>query len=69
MTPIKAVRLKCIDCCCGSATEVKLCPADNCPLHDFRLGKNPYRKKREYTEEQRATMAERLANARNSKTP
>ena len=69
MTPIKAIRLKCIDCCCGSATKVKLCPVSNCPLHDFRFGKNPYRKKREYTEEQRAAMAERLANARNSKTP
>lgn len=69
MTPIKAIRLKCIDCCCGSAAEVKFCPAYNCPLHDFRFGKNPFRKKREYTEEQKATMAERLVNARNSKTP
>ena len=39
----KAIRLKCLDCCCGSAHEVKMCPLKNCPLHLFRLGKNPNR--------------------------
>lgn len=42
-TPLKAIRLKCLDCCCGAAHEVKLCAADNCPLYLFRLGKNPNR--------------------------
>lgn len=42
-TPLKAIRLKCLDCCCGSAHEVKLCPASSCPLYTFRLGKNPNR--------------------------
>ena len=42
-TPLKAIRLKCLDCCCGSAHEVKMCPVKNCPLHLFRLGKNPNR--------------------------
>ncbi len=41
MTPLKAVRLKCLDCCCGSADEVRLCPCEDCPLHQFRFGKNP----------------------------
>lgn len=63
MTPMKAIRAKCLDCCCGSASEVKLCTAVNCPLHPFRLGKNP-NIKREYSEEQREQMRERLANAR-----
>ena len=44
MTPLKAIREKCRDCCCGSAVEVKLCPAHNCPLWSFRSGHNPSRK-------------------------
>lgn len=43
ITPLKAIRLKCLECSCGSAHEAKLCPAENCPLHPFRLGKNPNR--------------------------
>lgn len=35
----KAIRLKCIDCCCGNATEVRKCPATSCPLWRFRMGK------------------------------
>lgn len=37
-TPIKAIRAKCIDCCCGSAHEVRLCTVVLCPLHEYRLG-------------------------------
>lgn len=43
MTPLKAVRLKCLDCCCGSAQEVKLCPSQDCPLWAYRSGHNPAR--------------------------
>lgn len=60
MTPIKAIRAKCLDCCCGSQTEVKLCTCTDCSLYPFRLGHNP-NIKREYTEEQRRAAAERLA--------
>ena len=62
--PVKAIREKCIDCCAGQPNEVKLCPITDCPLYAFRLGKNPYRTKREYTDEQREAMKERLAKAR-----
>lgn len=67
VTPMKAIRAKCLDCCCGSAHEVKLCTGKNCSLYPFRFGKNPYRKKREYTDEKRAEMAERLKNSRSTK--
>lgn len=60
LTPMKAIRRKCIDCSCGSSNEVKLCPVQNCPLYDYRFGKDPYRKKIEYTEEQRKAMATRI---------
>lgn len=63
-SPVKAIRAKCIDCCCGQENEVKLCPMEDCPLWAFRFGKNPYVKKREFTEEQLASMREALARGR-----
>lgn len=41
LTPIKAIRAKCLDCCCGQNTEVRLCTAENCPLYPYRMGKRP----------------------------
>ena len=58
-TPLKAIKEKCLDCCCGQAAEVKLCDIVSCPLHPFRFGKNPFAK-RELTEEQREAMRQRL---------
>ena len=65
--PTKAIRAKCLDCCCGQASEVKKCPAEHCPLYPFRFGKNPFRQKRELTDEQRQIAAERLKAARERK--
>lgn len=42
-TPLKSIRKKCLDCMCGNANEVKLCPSEDCPTHRFRFGKNPNR--------------------------
>ena len=44
LTPLKAITLKCLDCSCGSADEVRKCPVKDCPLYYFRSGKNPNRK-------------------------
>ena len=63
--PLKAIRLFCLECCGGSSNEVKLCSAQKCALYPFRFGKNPFRPKRELTNEQRAAIAERLKAARN----
>ena len=41
LTPIKAIRAKCLDCMCGSAHEVRLCPSSTCSLYPYRLGHNP----------------------------
>ncbi len=65
--PIKAIRAKCLDCVCWETQEVKLCEAKDCPLHPFRMGKNPFRTKREYTDEQKEEMRDRLAKAREAK--
>lgn len=43
LTPIKAIRAKCLDCCCGSSNEVKLCTVKRCALWQYRFGKNPNR--------------------------
>ena len=43
ITPLKAIRLKCLDCSCGSPKEVKLCTVEGCPLYPYRFGKNPKR--------------------------
>lgn len=42
ISPLKAIRAKCLDCCCGQRTEVGVCPCKDCPLWAFRFGKNPY---------------------------
>lgn len=57
--PVKAIREKCLDCCCWSATEVSLCQVERCPLYPFRLGKNPYRAKQSLTPEQEEARRQR----------
>lgn len=64
MNPLKAIRAKCLDCCGGMPSEVRDCTIESCALHPFRMGKNPFRKKRVLTDEQRQEMANRLAKAR-----
>lgn len=44
LTPLQAIRKKCLDCMCGSKKEVRLCPIKDCPLYPYRFGKNPYHK-------------------------
>lgn len=65
-SPLKAIRAKCLDCTCGQASEVKNCHIEQCPLHPFRLGKNPYRT-RTMTDEQKQAAAERMKMARLAK--
>ena len=62
--PLHAIREKCIDCCCGGLAEVRECSVERCPLHPYRMGKNPFRKRREYTDEERAAISNRLQDSR-----
>ncbi len=39
LTPLKAIRAKCLDCCCGSKGEVKACEVRDSSLWSFRFGK------------------------------
>ena len=58
-TPLKAIREKCLDCTCGQKNEVKKCPVIDCQLYAYRFGKNP-NLKREYTDEQKTALSERI---------
>ena len=66
ISPIKAIRQKCLDCCCNQRVEVNLCTCEDCPLWPFRFGKNPYSNKT-FSDEQKAAMAERMRNHRENK--
>ena len=41
LTPMKAIRQKCLECACGSSIEVRLCPCAECPLYQYRFGRRP----------------------------
>ena len=41
LTPIKAIRAKCLDCSGGQPSEVRNCLVEDCPLFLYRFGKNP----------------------------
>jgi hypothetical protein len=59
VSPLRALRLKCLDCCNGSAQEVRLCTAVDCPSWPFRMGRSPWRRKLD--QEERAALLARLA--------
>ena len=40
-TPLKAIRAKCIDCCCGQLHDIRECTLMKCPLHPYRMGRRP----------------------------
>ncbi|MDI7865063.1 hypothetical protein MRS76_24405 [Rhizobiaceae bacterium n13] len=42
MSPMKAIREKCLDCCVGQHSEIRLCEAVKCSLWPFRSGSHPY---------------------------
>jgi hypothetical protein len=67
MTPMKAIRLKCLDCSGGSSPEVDLCPIKECSLYIYRHGNNPARTGYKKTPEQKAIAKENLKKARESK--
>lgn len=59
---MNAIKAKCLDCCCGQTSEIRECTIVKCPLHPFRLGKDPFATKRGISEEQKAQLAERMKN-------
>ena len=46
MSPMQAIRRKCLDCSGDQIIEVKLCEAVTCSLWPFRAGRHPYTRTR-----------------------
>lgn len=44
LTPLRAIRAKCMDCSNNQIFEVRDCVITKCPLWDYRMGHNPNRK-------------------------
>lgn len=68
LTPLKAIRAKCLDCVCFQPKEVTKCPAEDCPLWIYRMGKSVNRKKRILTKEQKETLLANLKRGRDKMT-
>ena len=45
ISPMQAIRRRCLDCSGQQLAEVKLCEAVTCPLWPFRAGRHPYTRK------------------------
>jgi len=41
LTPIKAIRAKCLDCSCEQVKEVRECQIKDCFLYPYRMGRRP----------------------------
>lgn len=41
LTPMRAIRARCLDCSGGSEKEVRECRIVSCSLHPYRMGKRP----------------------------
>lgn len=66
LTPMKAIREKCIDCMCGYKSDVEKCQIRGCSLWPYRFGFNPYVEPRpapQLTEQQKVANAARLREA------
>lgn len=47
LTPLRAIRAKCLDCCCGQFLEVRNCKIKDCSLWPYRMGHRPGEEVRE----------------------
>jgi len=65
LSPMEAIRARCLDCA-GSSDEVRKCVAMACPSWPFRTGKNPWRAP--VSEERREALRARSPFAKPQKT-
>ena len=63
MTPMQAIKAKCIECCCGDKKEARMCAITRCPIWQFleeRRKQKETKAKRILTAEEKAALSERL---------
>ena len=63
LSPVRAIRHKCMECSNWQYSEVKTCHMTDCPLYPYRLGKNPGIN---LTDDQREAMRQRMKIVRES---
>jgi hypothetical protein len=66
-SPMQVIKAKCLDCCCGSAVEVRRCGMFDCSLWPYRMGADPWRAP--VSEEQKERARQNLRRARLSENP
>lgn len=59
---LQTIRQNCIECCGGSPKEVSLCPIQRCPMHPFRMGRDPNPARRKAAENLLHTEAKKEAS-------
>jgi len=67
ISPLQALRARCLDCCGYQEKEVALCPAVGCPSWPFRMGTDPWRKPASQSRREAARKAMTALNARRQK--
>jgi hypothetical protein len=65
----KAIREKCIDCCCGQEAEVRKCTAFKCALWPYRMRRNPFSEREGNPAGIAALIAARAAKAEGAPDP
>ena len=55
-SPLKAIRLFCLQCVGEQTEEVKACTSHLCPLYPYRFGKRPPELRKPLTEAQKEHM-------------
>jgi len=66
ISPMQAIRRKCVDCCGHQLGEVRLCEAITCPLWPFRSGRHPYTEKAFQEADSEATSSTGVPVPRNA---
>ena len=57
LTPMRAIRAKCLDCCNNSPQKVRLCEIRTCPLYPYKSGHKPKKGTEEYNSITNRTIA------------
>jgi hypothetical protein len=67
MSPLQALRARCLDCCGYQEKEVALCPSVDYPSWPFRMGTDPWRKPASEARREAAGRTMTKLNARRRK--
>ena len=68
MSATAAIRSHCLDCCAGSADEVRKCMALKCPSWPWRMGVNPWRTRASERQREAARATAARINAERTKS-